>query len=113
MAYIEINGNKFDWEDYLKLNKDLCVIKLLPEDVNGIVSWGLDNKKTDMDKKKEYTKHVLIERTLTINGYEFNFIDIETKEFYWSYYSDELDYNIAKENFLNKITSKFKFYLEE
>ena len=45
MAYIEINGNKFDWEDYLKLNKDLCVIKLLPEDVNGIVSWGLDNKK--------------------------------------------------------------------
>lgn len=113
MAYIEINGNRFDWEDYLKLNRDLCVIKLLPEDVNGIASWGLDNKKTDMDKNKEYTKHVLIERTLTVNRYEFNFIDIETKEFYWSYYSDELDYNIAKESFLNKISGKVKFYLEE
>ena len=116
MAHIVVNGIKLDWEDYLKLNRDLCTMKLSPESITGIINFdsnknkSVDNKK---EEKKNYTKHVLIERTLTVNGYEFNFIDIETKEFYWSYYSDELDYNMAKESFLNKISGKVKFYLEE
>jgi len=53
-----------------------------------------------------------------VNGYEFNFIDIETKEFYWSYYNNSLDYNRAKEDFLFKSGfidryKNIKFYLEE
>ena len=127
MAYIEINGRSFDWEDYLELSKKYNEIANLPKIIKGfskielgkqlkkvsdeyIKDTAVDNKK---ESKKEYTKHVLIERTLTVSGYEFNFIDIETKEFYWSYYSDELDYNMAKESFLNKISGKVKFYLEE
>ena len=126
MAYLVVNGEKIHLEDYVndKVKIVTQLIKALENKipdmrVNGIVSCNknqfIDNKKgQDFDiDKKEYTKHVLIERALTVNGYEFNFIDIETKEFYWSYYSDELDYNIAKENFLNKVTSKVKFYLEE
>ena len=127
MAYIEINGRSFDWEDYLELSKKYNEIANLPKIIKGfskielgkqlkkvsdeyIKDTAVDNKK---ESKKEYTKHVLIERTLTVSGYEFNFIDIETKEFYWSYYSDELDYNMAKESFLNKISGKVKFYLDE
>lgn len=127
MAYIEINGRSFDWEDYIELSKKYNEIANLPKIITGfskielgkqlkkvsdeyIKDTAVDDKK---ESKKEYTKHVLIERTLTVSGYEFNFIDIETKEFYWSYYSDELDYNMAKESFLNKISGKVKFYLDE
>ena len=111
MAYFIYNGNIVRWEDYLsdkvELGKQLK--KVSDEYIKECENNAVDNTKV----KKEYTKHVLIERTLTVNGYEFNFIDIETKEFYWSYYSDELDYNMAKESFLNKISGKVKFYLEE
>lgn len=112
MAYFIIDGKKMYFEDYIKdkveLGKQLK--KLSDEYIKEYKNTSVDNAK---EKKKEYVKHVLIERTLTVSGYEFNFIDIETKEFYWSYYSDELDYNIAKESFLNKISGKVKFYLEE
>lgn len=105
MAYFIIDGKKMYFEDRVKDKEQLKKGEYLR-------GMAVDNTKEKL-VKKEYTKHILIERTLTVNGYEFNFIDIETKEFYWSYYSDELDYNIAKENFLNKITGKVKFYLEE
>lgn len=111
MAYFIIDGKKIYFEDYIKdkveLGKQLK--KVYEKSLRDI---SVDNAK-DKPVKKEYVKHVLIERTLTVSGYEFNFIDIETKEFYWSYYSDELDYNMAKESFLNKISGKVKFYLEE
>lgn len=124
---LDIKKNEVTWEDYLELGKTLKEIENLPKIVKeSIIDLSKDNIKvssqmkkvlkdsnSSVDNKKEYTKHVLIERTLTVSGYEFNFIDIETKEFYWSYYSDELDYNMAKESFLNKISGKVKFYLEE
>lgn len=111
MAYFIIDGKKMYFEDHIKDKVELRK-QLNKVSDEYLRDMAVDNTKEKL-VKKEYTKHVLIERTLTVNGYEFNFIDIETKEFYWSYYSDELDYNIAKENFLNKITSKVKFYLEE
>lgn len=123
---LDIKKNELTWEDYLGLSETLKEIENLPKIVKeSIIDLSKDNsqmKKVLKDsnsavdntkEKREYTKHVLIERTLTVSGYEFNFIDIETKEFYWSYYSDELDYNIAKESFLNKISGKVKFYLDE
>ena len=112
MAYYVINGKKVP---YLKYDINGIIKKLEENEVK--IGMSKSNSAVDNAKekpiKKEYTKHVLIERTLTVNGYEFNFIDIETKEFYWSYYSDELDYNMAKESFLNKISGEVKFYLEE
>lgn len=109
MAYIIYKGKVIKWEDYLSDKVELG--KQLKKVYDEFIK---ENKAVDNTKiKKEYVKHVLIERTLTVSGYEFNFIDIETKEFYWSYYSDELDYNMAKESFLNKISGKVKFYLDE
>lgn len=124
---LDIKKNEITWDDYLELSKTLKEIENLPKIVKeSIIDLSKDNIKVSSQMKKvlnsavdntkekrEYTKHVLIERTLTVSGYEFNFIDIETKEFYWSYYSDELDYNMAKESFLNKISGKVKFYLDE
>lgn len=120
MAYIMINGNKVYWEDYLELSKKLDDIKDLPKFVNGTVSFNknksVDNKKgQDFDiDKKNYTKHVLIERLVIKDEYEFNFIDLETKEFYWSYYTSDRNYNVAKKAFENIFKYKgVKYYLEE
>ena len=111
MAYYIIDGRKIP---YLKYDIDKIIDKLEREDSNEKNKKGED---FDIDKKK-YTKHILIERTLTVEGYEFNFIDLETKEFYWSYYNDSLDYNSAKEDFLFKsgfidMYKNIKSYLEE
>lgn len=108
MAYYVIDGRKVP---YLKYDINKIIDKLEKE---AEVKKGED---FDIDKKN-YTKHILIERTLTVEGYEFNFIDLETKEFYWSYYSDSLNYGIAKEDFLFRsgfldIHKNVKFYLEE
>lgn len=134
MAYIMINGNKVYWEDYLKLSEELKEIENLPKIINGTISFSkekaklgnqmnkvlvnssVDNKKgQDFDiDKKNYIKHVLIERLVIKDEYEFNFIDLETKEFYWSYYTSEKNYNVAKKAFENVFKYKgVKYYLEE
>jgi hypothetical protein len=122
MAYIMINGNKVYWEDYLELAKKLKEIDDLPKIVSGTVSWSKDKKELKTvdgssaldNKKREYPKHVLIERSVVKNVYEFNFIDLETKEFYWSFYSDSLNYNVAKKAFEGVFKYKgVKYYLEE
>ena len=122
MAYIMINGNKVYWEDYLELAKKLKEIDDLPKIVSGTVSWSKDKKElktvdgssTLDNKKREYTKHVLIERLVIKDEYEFNFIDLETKEFYWSYYTSDRNYNVAKKAFENVFKYKgVKYYLEE
>ena len=127
MAYLVINGEKIHLEDYVN-DKVKIVTQLtkalenkIPDmRVNGIVSFNknssVDNKKgQDFDvDKKNYTKHVLIERLVIKDEYEFNFIDLETKEFYWSFYSDSLNYNVAKKAFEGVFKYKgVKYYLEE
>lgn len=127
MAYIEINGNKVTWEDYLELGKKLKEIENLPKVANGIVSWSKNNDVklgSQTSKVLEYSnsavdnekdkKHVLIERLVIKDEYEFNFIDLETKEFYWSYYTSDRNYNVAKKAFENVFKYKgVKYYLEE
>ena len=134
MAYIMINGNKVYWEDYLKLSEELKEIENLPKIINGAISFSkekaklgnqmnkvlvnssVDNKKgQDFDiDKKNYIKHVLIERLVIKDEYEFNFIDLETKEFYWSYYTSDRNYNVAKKAFEDVFKYKgVKYYLEE
>lgn len=126
MAFIVINGNKVTWEDYLKLSKELKEIDNLPKIVSSTIIFSKDKAKlgSQMSKVLEYsnsavdntkpTKHILIERLVTKDGYEFNFIDLETKEFYWSYYTDNLNYNVAKTAFDRVLKFKnVKYYLEE
>lgn len=113
MAYIMINGNKVYWEDYLELSKTLKDIKNFQKVISGTVSFNKKGQDFDIDKKN-YTKHVLIERLVIKDEYEFNFIDLETKEFYWSYYTSDRNYNVAKKAFENVFKYKgVKYYLEE
>ena len=127
MAYLVVNGEKIHLEDYVN-DKVKIVTQLtkalenkIPDiRVNGIVSCNkntaVDNKKgQDFDiDKKNYTKHILIERLVIKDEYEFNFIDLETKEFYWSYYTSDRNYNVAKKAFENVFKYKgVKYYLEE
>ena len=87
--------------------------------INGVVKDTtieiVSQKGQDFDiDKKNYTKHVLIERLVIKDEYEFNFIDLETKEFYWSYYTSDRNYNVAKKAFENIFKYKgVKYYLEE
>lgn len=126
----DIKKNEITWEDYLKLSKELKEIENLPKIVNSTISFSKDkaklgsqmskvleysNSAVDNEKEtKEFVKHVLIERLVIKDEYEFNFTDLETKEFYWSYYTSDRNYNVAKKAFENVFKHKgVKYYLEE
>lgn len=114
MAYYVINGKKVP---YIKYDIE-GVIKKLEENevkVGSQMSKVLEYSNSAVDnEKKEFVKHVLIERLVIKDEYEFNFIDLETKEFYWSYYTDNLNYNLAKTAFDRVLQFKnVKYYLEE
>ena len=107
-----INGVEIPWDEYvndrIKIGNQLKKVIEGNEKINGIVS------NTAVDNKKENNKHVLIERLVIKDEYEFNFIDLETKEFYWSYYTSDRNYNVAKKAFENVFKYKgVKYYLEE
>lgn len=111
MAYYVINGKKIP---YLKYDINGVIRKLEENEVKIGMSKVLEYSNSAVDNTKEHTKHILIERLVTKDGYEFNFIDLETKEFYWSYYTDNLNYNLAKTAFDRVLKFKsVKYYLEE
>lgn len=113
MAYYVINGKKVP---YLKYDINGVIKKLEENEVKmgSQMSKVLEYSNSAVDNTKEHTKHILIERLVTKDGYEFNFIDLETKEFYWSYYTDNLNYNLAKTAFDRVLQFKsVKYYLEE
>nr|DAK47354.1 MAG TPA: hypothetical protein [Caudoviricetes sp.] len=110
MAYYVINGKKVPYFKY-DING---IIKKLEENEVKIGSQMSKVLNSAVDNTKEHTKHILIERLVIKDGYEFNFIDLETKEFYWSYYTDNLNYNLAKTAFDRVLQFKnVKYYLEE